>query len=134
MTLGTARNWSFGLWTCMLVFLVSLFIVQTLAGKYNGSVSAAWGWLSATLVPTWTLLASLRFSPSVDQNVSERISIEQKLFLFVSIGLYLLFILLIVLLEPFSAIDYLNHYNQFALPLAAVQGICITAITTSLVR
>ncbi|MCB0545513.1 MAG: hypothetical protein KDC70_18445, partial [Saprospiraceae bacterium] len=54
--LADTRKKLLWLWLGFTAFIMLLFFLQTLAGKYEDIESKAWGWVFAHLLPTLLLL------------------------------------------------------------------------------
>lgn len=109
--------------------IVTLIVIQQLNGKFEDKTSEGWLWISANLMPTIGLISSGLVSrvktlkPSNINKLYFNICFYPSLF-------YLLLMVGIIFLYPFTdypVIEYYHQSNIFLIPLQAVIG-CLIGI------
>jgi hypothetical protein len=114
------------LWFIGALLLFSILIVQSLFGKYGSRTEEAWGWFLPTVMPTLSLIVGVLVSEATGRNRSSK-SGEVATFMFLlAIGLsalYLMLVVLVLLLQPFTGLSPIEVMKRSNLWLGPLQGL-----------
>jgi len=112
------------IWFISAVILFTLFLFQSLLGKFEDKSQQAWGWFLASLMPNLTLMISVFVK---DITISEIDKSEVDIFYVrLTMGLslaYLTSILLILLVQPLTAKPIIQIMNESSIFLGPFQGL-----------
>src|SRR5947208_4218191 len=103
--LEQARNSIATVWFPLVAVLFVIIVVQTILGRYQGSVQEVWAWFQPTVFPTSALILGVMGATALQPDSDQRT--VKRFFFSLSRGLaifYLLILLLILLLDPFAPV------------------------------
>ena len=112
-------------------FLLALLLLQTIFGQYGSEAREAWGLMLPTFVPTLFLIIGTLIADATGPVGPDQIVTVDRFFFrlseFLSIA-YLVTIILIILLSPFSTFSQPELIKLSNLWLAPFQGLVTAAL------
>jgi len=120
-----AKVWFIG---AGLVFLI--LVVQSILGKYEGSLQEVWAWFVPIVVPTLSLMLGVMGATALTEGGDKRrvknffYKLSSQLSLF-----YLSILTATILLEPFSNTPGVKLYSLSNYWLGPIQGLVVAAIS-----
>ena len=115
--------------------LFSLIFAQSILGRYGASVERVWGWFIPTILPTLSLMIAVFVLDTIGRGVKRK-SVDKffyRLSSFLSI-VYILSIITIILIEPFSDLSPLELMEQSSIWLGSFQGLVGASIGAFFVK
>lgn len=128
--LERARNVIATFWFPLVAVLFIILVLQTIFGRYEGSVQEVWAWFQPTVFPTSALILGVIGATALQPDSDKRT--VKRFFFRLSCGLaifYLAILLLILLLDPLAPIHGLELFNLSNYFLAPLQSVVVAAIT-----
>jgi hypothetical protein len=117
------------LWLGTAGAIILTLVVQSLRQVYGSSVQEVWGWILPTLMPTLGLIVTVLGYTALDRGITE--TVVRKSFFVLAFWLsasYLFFILLTILIQPFTAADPVGLMRMSNLWLGPFQGLVASAL------
>jgi len=112
------------LWFTGAGILFFVLLIQTIFGRYGDRSSEAWSWFLPTIMPTLSLVIGVLVMDVLEKGVK---TIEVDTFLFkLTFGIslaYLIAVLLLFLLQPFTTVSPFELMNLSNLWLGPFQGL-----------
>jgi cytochrome bd-type quinol oxidase subunit 2 len=129
ISLDQSRSRLANLWFAGAGGVFVVLIIQSILGKYEGQLQEVWSWFVPTVVPTLALMLGVMGAAAL-KNEREKHTVKRSFFrLARTLSLfYLVVLMLIVLLEPFSATPGIKLYTLSNYWLTPIQGLVVAAI------
>jgi cytochrome bd-type quinol oxidase subunit 2 len=128
--LEQARNSLAKVWFIGAGIVFFILVLQSILGKYEGSLQEVWAWFVPTVLPTLALMLGVIGASALTEDQDRR---KVKEFFFTLSKYLSLFYLLIltatILLEPFSNTPGIKLYNLSNYWLGPIQGLVVAAIS-----
>jgi hypothetical protein len=117
------------LWLLLGGCFVLLLIAQSTLGKYQGKVQNVWSWALPAIMPTLSLIITV-LGTSAFEHGEEPVMIKKPFYqtVFWLSAVYLLFLMVTILAEPFTPYESVELLNLSNFWLAPFQGIVASAI------
>lgn len=128
--LEQARNSLAKIWFIGAGFVFSILVVQSILGKYEGSLQEVWAWFVPTVLPTLALMLGVIGATALTDDNDERtvkaffFTLSKYLSMF-----YLVILITTIFLEPLSDTPGIKLYNLSNYWLGPVQGLVVAAIS-----
>ncbi len=134
LQMATCKRRLAALWFGGAATLFLLLIVQSTLGRYADRTSDAWSWFLPTIMPTLSLIIGVLVIDAVGRSVAA----NADRFLFrLTLGIstcYLLAVLLVIVMQPFSELEPIDLMNQSNLWLGPLQGLVAAALGAFFVK
>jgi hypothetical protein len=123
------------LWLIGALAITTIMVVQSLLGRYEKDVQEAWGWLLPTIMPTLGMIVAVLSYTALDRtllNTSVRRSIYQITW-WLSL-VYMFFILLTILVQPFTSrqpVELMRMSNMWLGPMQGLVGSALGVLFVS---
>lgn len=130
VALDRARNSLIVVWFVGAGLSFCLLAAQSVLGKYENSLQEVWGWYTPTVFPTSALMLGVIGATALQPGYDKRV--VKAFFFKLSRALcvfYLLLLLLVMLLEPFSPMHGMTLFTVSSYFLSPIQGVVVAAIT-----
>ena len=127
--LETARNAMAIVWFPGAGVLFAILAVQTILGRYQGSVQEVWAWFQPTVFPTSALILGVIGATALQADSDKRT--VRRFFFKLSLGLaifYLIMLLAVLLIDPFAPVHGIELFNLASYFLAPLQSLVVAAI------
>lgn len=124
ISLAKARRTLARIWFGFAFSMIALMVLQSFFGKYGLKTYQAWGWLLHNIMPTLSLIVGVFASEASLQNAPLKLvsRFSFRLAVWLSV-VYLLFVVSVLLLQPFTqfgALEILELSNLWLVPLQAL--------------
>jgi len=116
----------------VIFFIVSF---QTILGRYGENANEAWGWLLPTVMPTLSLIIGVMVMDALGRGT--KIKTVDRFIFTLAFGLsvvYLLMVVLMILMQPFSSLSPLELMKQSNLWLGPFQGLVSALLGAFFIR
>jgi hypothetical protein len=115
--------------------LFFMLLMQSVLGRYGDRTSDAWSWLLPSIMPTLSLIIGVLVAegPLARPNAALADRFLYRLTLGISV-VYLLAVLMVFLLQPFSTVGPFELMNQANLWLGPIQGLTAAALGAFFVK
>jgi len=128
VTLGRAKSVLSGIWIVMFAALFAIVGLQTIFGKFGDDWDTGFGWIFPLTVPAVALMATVW---TVTQTNQDRTQITATAVLWGAMlfsVLYLLAMLAVLLLSPFTDLPLPTQLHRSAWWLGVLQGIVMALL------
>jgi hypothetical protein len=123
------------LWFIGAGILFFILLGQAIMGRFGGRVGEAWSWLFPTILPTLSLMIGVLVMDALGHGVKTK-EIDAFLFrlTFWLSTAYLLAVLLVIALQPFSSLSPFDLMGQSNLWLGPFQGLVAASLGAFFVK
>ena len=123
------------LWFIASGVLFIIFLLQTILGHYGKDTNEAWSWLFPNILPTLSLMTSV-FIIDVRSKGLKIEKVDRFVFnLTMTLSaVYLLVLLILILSQPFSSLQPLEHLKKNSFPLGFFQGLVTATLGVFFVK
>lgn len=127
--LDVARSQLARLWLIFAALIFLIVTVQSLRFVYGTSVQEVWGWILPTLMPTLGMIITVLGYTALDPTTSKSV-VRQDFFriAYWLSAVYLMFIVLTILIQPFSPGNPVQLMQMSNLWLGPFQGLVASAL------
>ncbi len=123
-------RWSLAkLWFSLAGIIFLILILQSIFGKYSAKVEEVWGWALPTILPTLSLIITVLGASALEKERDETYVRRNyyRITFWLSLA-YLMLILAIILIEPFTTREPVELMQLSSLWLGPFQGLVASAI------
>ena len=117
------------LWLIGSLAITTILVIQSLLGKYEDAAQEAWGWLLPTIMPTLGMIVAVLSYTALDRSLLD--TLVRRSFYVITWWLslvYLFFILLTILIHPFTNRQPVELMRMSNLWLGPMQGLVGSAL------
>lgn len=135
LPMATCKRRLAALWFAGAGILFFILLIQTIFGRYGERASDAWSWFLPTIMPTLSLVIGVMVMEAIGRK-GRSVAVDPFLFrlTFGISAAYMLAVLSIFLLQPFSNIPPFELMNQANFWLGPFQGLVAAAMGAFFVK
>jgi hypothetical protein len=117
------------LWLIGTLAITTIMVIQSLLGKYEKDSQEAWGWLLPTITPTLGMIVAVLSYTALDRTLLDA-SVRRSFYVITwwLSFVYLFFILLTILIQPFTNRQPIELMRMSNLWLGPMQGLVGSAL------